>query len=141
MHWWDELWEQWKEEPYGLPYALAALAGSIALTLPPLLLIAIGMSLIVPVERWFAVLLVLVVWPVQWRVLVALGAVLAFTPGATLIIGGFLLSRLLGPLPGLVVIVTASVFAHRVIGKREARNQARFRALFGDVDNGPPRGP
>lgn len=141
MHWWDELSEQWKEEPAGLPYALVALAAVVALSSIPVVVIEVGMSFIVPVERWFAVVLMLVVWPVQWRTVVGLGAAFELRPAAALIIGGFVVRVLLGPLAGIVVISTASSIAFWVIGKLEARNQAAFRAIFGDTDVRPPRRP
>lgn len=139
MHWWDELWQEWQEDPSGLPYALVALAAGVTLSLIPLML-ALGMSFIVPFGRWFAVLLVLVVWPVQWRVVVALGS-LDLRWAAALIVGGFGLAALLGPVPSLAVIVTASLITYWVIGKLEARNQAAFRANWGDIDFNPPRRP
>ncbi len=140
MHWWDELWQQWEEDPSGLPYALVALAAGVALSLLPLILIAFGLSFIVPAGRWLAVPLVLIVWPVQWRVVVALGS-LDIRWAAALIIGGFVLAGLLGPVPSLVVILTASLIAYWLIGKLEARNQAAFRAIWGDLDFNPPRRP
>ena len=140
MHWWDELWQQWEEDPSGLPYALVALAAGVALSLLPLILIAFGLSFIVPIGRWFAVPLVLVVWPVQWRVVVALGS-LDFRWAAALIIGEFVLASLLGPVPSLVVIVMASVIAYWVIGRMEARNQAAFAAAWPELldDDVSPR--
>lgn len=141
MHWWDELWQEWNEDPSGLPYALVALAGGVALSLIPLIVIAVGTSVIVPVGRWLAVPLVLVVWPVQWRVVFALGAAFELRPAAALIIGGFVLAALVGPVPSLAVIVSASVITYWAIGKLEARNQAAFRAIWGDIDFNPPRRP
>jgi len=130
MKWWRD--EMKKDDPFGIPVAFVLIAVLVAVTLIPLVLIAVGMSFIVPVEPWVAVLAVLAGWPIQWRLMI--GYVWPFAvrvgAGAAWVFGAFAAGHLLGSIPAIVVIIAASPNTIWVIGRLEDFNEAAEGAAY-----------
>ena len=133
MKWWRE--QRSREEPFGIPIIFWWLAYFIAETTIPLVVIAVAMSFIVPVERWVVILAVVAGWPSEWRLLPALIGTWPVKIGVALawVIGVFAAALLLGA-AAVRVIVPASLIAVWAVDKLEDWQEdreadERFRAI------------
>jgi hypothetical protein len=123
MNWWREQWR--KDDPFGIPYVVFLIGIYVAPTVVPLVVVAVGMSFLMPVERWFAVLAVLMGWAIQWRLFpVVDGAAIPIGVATAWIFGAYVSAFLLGPVPALVVIIVASDITIWAIGRGQARAEA-----------------
>jgi hypothetical protein len=124
MKWWREQWRN--EEPLGIPIIFWWLGALIAATTFPLVVIAVGMSFIVPVEPWVVTIAVLAGWPSQWRLGPALIGTWPVMLGVALgwVIAAFVAVRLLGPELAAVVMIAASPIAFWAIDRLEGWKEA-----------------
>ena len=123
MNWWRKQWR--KDDPFGIPYIVFVIGIYVAPTVVPLVVAAVGMSFIVPVERWFAVLAVLMGWAIQWRLWpVVDGLAIPIGVATAWIFGAYVSAFLLGPVPALVVIIVALEVTIWAIGRLQERQEA-----------------
>jgi hypothetical protein len=123
MNWWHEQWR--KDDPFGIPYIVFFIGFYVAPIVVPPVVVAVAMSFIVPVERWFAVLAVLMGCAIQWRLVpVVDGLAIPIGVATAWIFGAYVSAFLLGPVPALVVIIVALEIIIWAIGKLQARAEA-----------------
>ena len=123
MNWWREQWR--KDDPFGIPYIVFFIGFYVAPIVVPTVVVAVAMSFIVPVERWFAVLAVLMGCAIQWRLVpVVDGLAIPIGVATAWIFGAFMAAFLLGPVPALVVIIVALEIAIWAIGRLQAWQEA-----------------
>lgn len=124
MKWWRE---QWREDgPFETLSWFIVIAIHVGAIVGPAVVAAVAMSFIVPVERWFAVLAVLMGWVIQWRLFPVVDDGLAMPIGvaAAWIFGAFVAASLLGPLPALVLLIPALEIILWAIGRLQGRQEA-----------------
>ena len=144
MNWWREQWRR-EDGPLANLSWFIVIAINIEAFVGPAVVAALGVSFIVPVERWFAVVAVLMGWAIQWRLLpVAYDRAAILIGVATAwIFGAFVAASLLGPVPALVIIIPALEITLWAIGKwqgrKEAAADAAVDAALGEEDLGTPQ--
>ena len=127
MNWWREQWR--KDDPFGIPYIAFFIGTYVAATLTPPVVVAVGMSFIVPVERWFAFLAVLMGWAIQWRLWPVVdhgrvGTAIYMGVAAVWIFGAFVAGSLLGPVAAVVILIPALAITIWAIGKGQGEGVA-----------------
>jgi hypothetical protein len=137
VDWWHEPWR--KDDPFGIPYLFVLIGIYVGATLTPPVVVAVGMSFIVPVERWFAVLAVLMGWAIQWRlwpvIYGRIGTAIYIGVAAAWIVGAFVAGSLLGPVVALALLIPAVEISIWAIDKgQEWKQEADWAAAGAFLD-------
>jgi hypothetical protein len=123
MKWWHE---QWGED--GLFANLSwfiVVAIYVGAIVGPAVVAAVAVSFIVPVQRWFAVVAVLMGWAIQWRLFpVVDGVAMPIGAATAWIFGAFMAASLIGPVPALVLLIVALEITLWAIGKGQRWKEA-----------------
>ena len=143
MKWWREQWL--REEPFGIPFLFWFLVPFIAETTIPLVVVAVAMSFIVPIQPWVVILAVVAGWPSQWALLPAIGWPVKIAVVLAWVIGVFATVVLLGE-AALLIIIPASLIAVWAIIKLEEWQEDReaekvVRGYIARYSSGPKPGP
>jgi hypothetical protein len=123
MKWWHD---RWQEDGLFTNLAWFSLLGIwVGAIVGPSVVAAVVVSLIVPVELWFAVVAVLMGWSIQWQLFPVVDrAPMTFGAAIAWITGAFTAAALLGPVAALVLLALAWQIVLWAIGKGEARKEA-----------------
>jgi hypothetical protein len=137
VDWWHEQWR--KDDPLGIPYLFVLIGIYVGANLTPPVVVAVGMSFIVPVERWFAVLAVLMGWAIQWRlwpvIYGRIGTAIYIGVAAAWIVGAFVAGSLLGPVVALALLIPAVEISIWAIDKgQEWKQEADWAAAGAFLD-------
>jgi hypothetical protein len=108
-------------------FGLKLIGSLTAITLIPPAVVALGLSFIVPVDPWVALVGVLACWLIDWRLLFGrlnTSGRAQFSAGALGVVGAFVAGRLLGTALACAAIIAATVVSFWAISRLEDQKEA-----------------